>query len=161
MFPHFPVKCEFSFLWTYRIKFYAFSGIDNFSIISNFQFFDIDNFADNLTNANLSAFNNFFLIYRWPLLRTPLFWEDDDQDWGCAMRMLDHDDPSKPSHRLTNGPKPSKTIESDGSKTKNHWKTIDCNGQTTKKHSMVMVASKTIENFQWSPKNHWKFPMVS
>ena len=34
--------------------------------------------------------------------------------------VLDHDDPSKPSHRLTNGPKPSKTIESDGSKTKNH-----------------------------------------
>ena len=33
---------------------------------------------------------------------------------------LDHNDPSKPSHRLTNGPKPSKTIESDGSKTKNH-----------------------------------------
>ena len=33
---------------------------------------------------------------------------------------LGHDDPSKPSHRLTNGPKPSKTIEIDGSKTKNH-----------------------------------------
>ena len=33
---------------------------------------------------------------------------------------LDHSDPSKPSHRLTNGPKPSKTIESDGSNTKNH-----------------------------------------
>ena len=33
---------------------------------------------------------------------------------------IDHSDPSKPSHRLTNGPKPSKTIESDGSKTKNH-----------------------------------------
>ena len=27
---------------------------------------------------------------------------------------LDHNDPSKPSHRLTNGPEPSKTIESDG-----------------------------------------------
>ena len=52
---------------------------------------------------------------------------------------LDHSNPSNPSHRLTNGPKPSKTIESDGSRTKNHWKTIDGNGQTAKKHSMVMV----------------------
>ena len=34
--------------------------------------------------------------------------------------ILDHNDPSKPSHPLTNGPKPSKTIESDGCKTKNH-----------------------------------------
>ena len=34
--------------------------------------------------------------------------------------VLDHNDPSKPSHRLTNGPEPSKTIESDGSKIKNH-----------------------------------------
>ena len=33
---------------------------------------------------------------------------------------VDHNDPSKPSHRLTNGPEPSKTIESDGSKIKNH-----------------------------------------
>ena len=57
---------------------------------------------------------------------------------------LDHNDPSKPSHRLTNGPEPSKTIESDGSKIKNHWKTIGGNGQTAKKHSMVMVSSKTI-----------------
>ena len=31
---------------------------------------------------------------------------------------LDHNDPSKPSHRLTNGREPSKTIESDGSKIK-------------------------------------------
>ena len=31
---------------------------------------------------------------------------------------IDHDDPSKPSHRLTNGPEPSKTIESDGRKIK-------------------------------------------
>ena len=64
--------------------------------------------------------------------------------------VLDHNDPSKPSHRLTNGPEPSKTIESDGSKINNHWKTIDGNGQTAKKHSMVMVSSKTIENLQWS-----------
>ena len=44
--------------------------------------------------------------------------------------ILDHDDPSKPSHRLTNGPKPSKTIENNGRKLKNHRKTIDGNGQT-------------------------------
>ena len=68
---------------------------------------------------------------------------------------LDHNDPSKPSHRLTNGPEPSKTIESDGSKIKNHWKTIGGNGQTAKKHSMVMVSSKTIENVQWLLQNHW------
>ena len=43
---------------------------------------------------------------------------------------IDHDDPSKPSHHLTNGPEPSKTIESDGRKIKNHRKTIDGNGQT-------------------------------
>jgi len=67
---------------------------------------------------------------------------------------LDHDDPSKPSHRWTNGPEPSKTIESDGRKIKNHRKTIDGNGQTAKKHSMVMVSSKTIENLQWSLQNH-------
>ena len=65
LFPHFPVKCEFSFPWTYRTKFDAFSDIDDFSIISKFQFFDIDNFANNLTNAALSTFNNFFPIYRW------------------------------------------------------------------------------------------------
>ena len=31
---------------------------------------------------------------------------------------VDHNDPSKPSHRLTNGPEPSKSIESDGSNIK-------------------------------------------
>ena len=31
---------------------------------------------------------------------------------------IDHNDPSKPSHRLTNGPEPSKTIESNGSNIK-------------------------------------------
>ena len=67
--------------------------------------------------------------------------------------VLDHNDPSKPSHRLTNGTEPSKTIESDGNKIKNHWKTIDSNGQTAEKHSMVMVSSKTIENLQWSLQN--------
>ena len=61
------MKCKFSFPWTYRTKFDALSDIDKFSIISIFQFFDIDNFADNLTYANLSAFDNFFPIYRWPL----------------------------------------------------------------------------------------------
>ena len=71
--------------------------------------------------------------------------------WGLfSGSVLDHNDPSKPSHRLTNGPKPSKTIESDGSNIKNHRKTIDGNGQTAQKHSMVMVSSKTIENLQWS-----------
>ena len=34
---------------------------------------------------------------------------------------IDHNDPSKPSHRLTNGPKPSKTIESEGSNIKKPW----------------------------------------
>ena len=68
--------------------------------------------------------------------------------------VLDQNDPSKPSHRLTNGPEPSKTIENDGRKIKNHRKTIDGNGQTAKKHSMVMVSSKTIENLQWSLPNH-------
>ena len=46
---------------------------------------------------------------------------------------IDHNDPSKPSHRLTNGPEPSKTIDSDGSNIKNHRKTIDGNGQTAQK----------------------------
>ena len=59
--------------------------------------------------------------------------------------IVDHNAPSKPSHRLTNGPEPSKTIESDGKKIKNHRKTIDCNGQTPKKHSMVMVSSKPLK----------------
>ena len=70
-----------------------------------------------------------------------------------AQLYLDHNDPSKPSHHLTNGTEPSKTIESDGNKIKNHWKTIDSNGQTAEKYSMVMVSSKTIENLQWSLQN--------
>ena len=37
---------------------------------------------------------------------------------GAHCAPLDHNDPSKPSHRLTNGPEPSKTIESDGSNIK-------------------------------------------
>ena len=31
---------------------------------------------------------------------------------------VDHNDPSNPSHHLTNGPEPLKTIESDGSNIK-------------------------------------------
>ena len=73
---------------------------------------------------------------------------------------LDHDDQSKPSNCLTNGPEPSKTIESDGRKIKNHRKTIDGNGQTAKKHSMVMVSSKTIGNLQWSLQNHWNLQLL-
>ena len=46
---------------------------------------------------------------------------------------VDHNDPSKPSYRLTNGPEPSKTIESDGSNIKKHRKTMDGNGQTAQK----------------------------
>ena len=46
----------------------------------------------------------------------------------ASLGLLDHNDPSKPSHRLTNGREPSKTIESDGSNIKNHRKTIDGNG---------------------------------
>ena len=84
-----------------------------------------------------------------------LWYSIKDREISFITLSLDHNDPSKQSHRLTNGPKPSKTIESDGSKTKNHWKTTDSNGQTAKKHSVVMAASKTIENFQWSLQNHW------
>ena len=100
-------------------------------------------------------------FWRWSPLSKHFFIKMHHSD---SISSLDHSDPSKPSHRLTNGPKPSKTIESDGSKTKNHWTTIDGNGQTAKKHSMVMVASKTIENFQWSLQNHWNvqwFPVIS
>ena len=51
----------------------------------------------------------------------------------------------------TNGPEPSKTIESNGSKIKNHWKTIGGNGQTAKKTF----------NGDGLLKNHWQFAMVS
>ena len=37
---------------------------------------------------------------------------------AIQLTQLDHNDPSKPSHRLTNGPEPTKTIESDGSNIK-------------------------------------------
>ena len=45
-------------------------------------------------------------------------------------RKLDHNDPSKPSHRLTNGPEPLKVMVATS---KNHRKTIDGNGQTAQK----------------------------
>ena len=35
-----------------------------------------------------------------------------------VLAWLDHNDPSQPSHRLTNGPEPLKTIESDGNNIK-------------------------------------------
>ena len=94
----------------------------------------------------VAAFQTFyyFSIFNW----------DMSQNSDCHLcAKLDHNDPSKPSHRLTNGTEPSKTIESDGNKIKNHWKTIDSNGQTAEKYSMVMVSSKTIENLQWSLQN--------
>ena len=40
------------------------------------------------------------------------------RDFAKYMLLLDHNNPSKPSHRLTNGPEPMKTIESYGSKIK-------------------------------------------
>ena len=43
---------------------------------------------------------------------------------------------------------------------KNYRKTIDGNGQTAQKHSMVMVSSKTIENLQWSLQNHWNLQWI-
>ena len=81
-------------------------------------------------------------------------WTESNTNVFCcpSETILDHNDPSKPLHRLTNGLEPSKTIESDGRKIKDHWKTIDGNGQTSKKHPMMMVASK---------KNHGKFALVS
>ena len=72
--------CSHIFLWNVSLAFHElirpnlmhFPISITFSIISTFQFFDSDNFADNLTNANLSAFDNFFPIYRWPLVLTLL-----------------------------------------------------------------------------------------
>ena len=40
-------------------------------------------------------------------------------NWDETIK-IDHNDPSKPSHCLINGTEPSKTIESDGNKIKNH-----------------------------------------
>ena len=88
-----------------------------------------------------------FDIFYLPVRQNDVWFILCDPKWSW----LDHDDPSKPSHRLTNGPEPSKTIESDGRKikktSKNHWwqwsdrqKTFNGNGRL---------------------KNHWKIPMVS
>ena len=60
--------CSHIFLWNVSLAFHELIGPNLmhfpisiiFPIISKFQFFDIDNFADNLTNADLSAFDNFF-----------------------------------------------------------------------------------------------------
>ena len=41
---------------------------DQIKCIFQIKLYDINNFAHNLTNANLSAFDNFFQIHHWPLL---------------------------------------------------------------------------------------------
>ena len=64
---HFPVKCEFSFPWINRTKFYSFSDIDNIFDNLTKQFFNIDRIVNFLKILNLSAFDNFFPIYRWPI----------------------------------------------------------------------------------------------
>ena len=53
------------------------------------------------------------------------------------------DDPSKPSHRLTNGPEPLKTIESDGNKIK-----------TIEKPLMAMIRPPRTFNGDSLLKNH-------
>ena len=108
--------------------------------------------TNNLKSRDVSAsksLNNHVCWLMWHMEKTTMTVFNDLADIIFQL-YVDHNDPSKPSHRLTNGPKPSKTIESDGSNIKNHRKTIDGNGQTAQKHSMVMVSSKTIENLQWS-----------
>ena len=66
------------------------------------------------------------------------------QDW--AGLELDHDDPSKPSHRLTNGPVPSKTIESNGRKLK----------KDIEKPLMAMVRQPKNIQWWWSPQKPLK-----
>ena len=61
-----------------------------------------------------------------------------------ALRLIDHNDPSKPSHRSTNGPEPSKTIESDGRKIK----------KTIEKPFMAMVRPPKTFNGDGLLKNH-------
>ena len=72
-----------------------------------------------------------FDIFYLPVRQNDVWFILCDPKWSW----LDHDDPSKPSHRLTNG-------------------------QTAKKHSMVMVSSKTIGNLQWSLQNHWNLQLL-
>ena len=52
---------------------------------------------------------------------------------GFEASQLDHNDPSKPSHCLTNGPEPSKPLKAMVATSKSHRKTIDGNGQTAQK----------------------------
>ena len=89
-------------------------------------------------------------------------WGDECRGDECrtiAKLGIEHNDPSKPSFgQYCNGPLPLKTIESNGSKFKNLRKTIDCNGQTAKKHSMVsskpLKFSMVFELINVST-NHW------
>ena len=111
------------------------------------------------TDGHLAVAGN-GLVWMLPSVFQPTNFPTQIRIW-FFFKYIDHDDPSKPLHRLTNGPEPSKTIASDGRKIKKkHWKTIDGNGQTVKKHSMVMVSSKTIGNLQWSLQNHWNLQLL-
>ena len=84
-------------------------------------------FCENVTEAGngtvlLSLTDTVELVVekRW---RRPHFNGNEDIDCFTSQFPrggVDHNDPSKPSHRLTNGPEQSKTIESDGNKIKNH-----------------------------------------
>ena len=64
--------CSHIFLLNVSLTFHELIGpnlmLFPISIISIFEFFDIDNFADNLTNAELSAFDNFFRYIADPYL---------------------------------------------------------------------------------------------
>ena len=51
------MKYEIGYPWIYRIKFDVFSNIDNIFDNTKIQFFDIDNMVDNLTSADISAFD--------------------------------------------------------------------------------------------------------
>ena len=60
-------------------------------------------------------------------------------------------DPLKPFHRSTNGPRVGdpdhwKPLKPMVEQPKHHWKNIEVNGQSTITHSIVMVSSKTIAN---------------
>ena len=50
------------------LNFYAFFDIDNICYNFNIRLFGINNFVNNLKSADLSAFDNFSPIYRWPLI---------------------------------------------------------------------------------------------
>ena len=65
-----------------------------------------------------------FIIYTAFTACSPAIYEQTARVMSSELKMaiilptVDHNDPSKPSHRLTNGPEPSKTIERDGSNIK-------------------------------------------